>query len=300
MDKDQAVMRIQLGLKSTSSLTFNDIAARAREVFAVVHLGRPELSFLAAEDIVGRCGQVIANGFIELLVPLPRAPQPTMTPHEGRGRQRDLLGLLGRDDDGQDAIVKPTVERAQRNAGLVAEVAHVMNTAADMGGTLKRIEAQEGVNLRAALSFHRKNRGELAVEIAGCRIPFRSLPVRVGVADPDLTEGMLIQSRSKDTHTDFRGTVGGAAVTLFGPGFQDFRRSDFRIGALSHWQRIVLDGARHLELPVVAWMKAVQSTLSLRQRHLEIQRVANWDELLDEVIEVLLRAREARRKGPAP
>jgi len=300
MDKDQAFMRIQLGLKSTPSLIFNDIAARAREVFAVVHLGRPELSFLAAEDIVGRCGQVIQDGFIDLLVPLPSAPQPTMSPPLGRGRKRNLLGMLGRDDDGQDANVNQIIERVQRNADLVTDTAHVMNTAADVGEAHKRIEEQEGVALRAARDFHRKNRGERVVEIAGCSIPFRSRPVRVGVADQDLTEGLLILSGSKDTHTDFRGAVGGAAADLFGRGFKDSKRNAFRVGSLSRWQRIVLDGARHLGLPVVAWMKAVKSTLSLKQRRLEIHHVANWDELLDEVIEALLRAQEAGRKGTAP
>lgn len=291
---DPAVMCIPTGMKLSPKLTLDDITARAREVFALTALGHPELTYLNDPGSVGRCGLGTRNDLLDLLVPLPLPPPRTMTPHAGRGRQRDLLGMLGRDDDAQAAIGEQTADRIQRNAELVHLTGHIMNTESDMAPALARIEAEEGVKLEAARHFHRRNRGEMVVGVAGREIPFRPMPVRTAVASEDQTEGRLMLVGSRNSHTDFRAVLEGDTCGLFGSDFKGAETSNFRIGALLRWQRIVLDGARHLGLPLAVSMKWAISTWSLQGRHREVQEVHNWDELLDGVIGALVEERSRR------
>jgi hypothetical protein len=293
------VLRIPTGLMLNETLTFDDITARAREQLALVRLGRQELAYLTDPGIIGRSTPSFTDGLLELLVPIPLPQQRTMTPHAGRGRQRDLLGMLGRDDDAQAAALGQTAERVQRNADLVQRAGHVMNTAADLGAELARIEEEEGVELQWARHFHRRNRGEMVVGIAGLEIPFRPVPVRTAVSSEKQKEGRLILVGSSNKHTDFRAVSESGASDLFGDGFRGAKPNDFRIGALLRWQRIVFDGARHLGLPVAVSTKDAISTWSLRERHGEIQGVHNWEELLDHVIDVLIEARAGLRRGTA-
>jgi hypothetical protein len=297
---DLAVMRVPTGLMLTPTLTIDDITARARDQLALVRLGRPELTYLTDPGIVGRSSLILTVDRLDLLVPVPLPQKRTMIPHAGRGRQRDLLGMLGRDDDAQAAAMGQTAERVQRNAELVQRTSHVMNTATDVGAELARIEKEEGVDLQPARHFHRRNRGAMVVGIADREIPFVPVPVRTAVASEKQTEGRLILVGSRNTHTDFRAVMESGVSDLLGDGFKGAKPSTFRIGAMLRWQRIVFDGARHLGLPLLVSTKDAVSTWTLRERHGEIQGVSNWAELLDQVVAVLVEARAGLRRATAP
>ena len=291
IDQNASVLRVPTGLRLTPELTFDDIFHHARARLSVLALGRAELAFLTEPGFMGRCRPGLTQDQLDVLAPLVFPQASNMAPSSGRGRQRDLLGMLKSDDEAREAAVKQVVARLQRNAELVEEVGEVMNTSADPQACLERIEQAEGVDLEPARRFHRGAPTVMVTEIEGRTISFRSLPVRTAVAHELPTACRLILGGARRIFNDYRAALEGDASDLFGVAFNKRRLLDVRIAMLRPWHRIVLEGARQICLPIAASAQPVISTATLKEQHLQVQDIQNWAELLDETIAVLQQAR---------
>lgn len=278
-------MRIEvvLGVGPTAGLTVRDLFKRGALAFETMRAGQAGLDFLEGDEAVLDSRLLLKEGLGYVLeTDVPEKPQLQLIPHPRRGRRRDDLGDLARDDGADDAQKLETAALLQASANLLDRVGEVVSTQGDVKAAIRRLEEETGLDSAPARRFHYLRQGEFLVFLDGEEVAqFASEAVRTGVTASELleVECSLVPSRAESlvlrTKVDScKGDGAEGGVTSGG-------NHSVRIVNPTWWQRVVLDAARSLRWKLQMDLVEVISTCTLERMPADVHCVHNWMPLLE-------------------
>lgn len=291
-------MKIPLGISVAVGPTIGELLDRAVERGELMAAGQGLLKYLSDESFFRGARLEINDGRFQLDATLPANPQPDVIGHARGNRVGRANPLLRQDDIEQQASDEAVagLENSARVLDLVAE-ALAMLPLATLHNELKMLERREGVDTRPARSFiYHKHEGFM-VEVEDEVIPFFANEVRTAVAADESVEIVMTRVQSRAQSTVFKGLVHEAQGDGKYEGLQSGGKHEFRFVGLSGWQKVLLEAACWLKLPICLEAVETLSTCTLEHTPSDVHQVHNWFELLEGTLEALRKVRDAANDG---
>lgn len=283
-------MKIMLGLTVASEPTFAELIQRIRARCALAASGQQELGYLLDDAIFehGRLG--VSDGIYCFDISIPVKQQTDMIGHRPR-RLRGLPGILRRDDESESTAVDETITAVEKSANILSRVCTVMNTASvqDIAGQLRALEQAEHVDTQPARQFIYRKQSSFDVLVEDEPIVFEAVSAREAVSNTESAVAELTLPPDKTPSTVYRCWVHAFRGHGVERGLMSGGRHDFRFVYLSPQQKVILEGARLLQLRVAVVAKETLSTCTLARRPADVHQVTNWDELAEQTIRLLAR-----------
>ena len=131
------------------------------------------------------------------------------------------------------------------------------------------------------------------VDVEEQTIPFQSHVVRTAVANAESVEVLMTRVQSRAESTVVRGLVREVKGDGSNVGVQSGGAHEFRFVRLEGWQKVALEAACWLELPIRLVAVETVSTCTLAYRPLDVHQVHNWLEIFENTFMALQEIRDA-------
>ena len=288
-----------LGVGPKARPTVWDLVKRGVAVFDAMRAGQEGLDYLeGAEAVLGSELRLNRDNLFELVTLVPEKPQLVLIGHERPGRRRDDLGELTREDDRDAELKNETAGKFRASARLLDRVSEIISTDRDVKSALKRLEVQTGLESGPARRFLYQRQADFTTTVGGDElVEFHGQVVRPAVSSPDVLEVELHIVPLRADNLVIRTHVGSCFGGGLPGGFKSGGNHNIRIADPTWWQKVAIEGARALQLPVEAEIVETISTCTLGRLPADVHRVRNWYPLLEATHaamgEVLTAARNA-------
>lgn len=291
-------MKIPLGIAVEATPTFGELFDRAVQCAGVMAAGQEKLKCLTDEAFIRGSRLEIEEGRFQLNAAIPTNPQVDFIGHEPVNRGGRANPMLRQDDNEQQANDE-VVALLQNSARVLDRVADAMAMLplATLSTELKRLEKKEGVDTRPARSFICRRQSGFIVEVEDEAIHFRARAVRTAVAGTESIEVVMTLVQSRSESTVLKGLVHEAKGNGKSESLQAGGKPGFRFVRLAGWQKVLLEAACWLKLPIHLEAVEAVSTCTLEHNPADVYQVHNWLELLEGTLEALRRIRDAANDG---
>lgn len=279
-------MIVPLGVAVATNPSFGELLDRAKNRMALVAAGQENLKYLVSEEYIYGTQLEVCEGNFQLRAEIPVKQQADFFGH-GQARTNPRA-MLQRQDQLEQQAIDETVAEVQNSSRLLDRVAQAMERSGNLGPEIAAIEKLEGVDTRPARRFIYAKQEGFTVEIEDDQIPFRSHVVRAAVAGVDPIDLVMTLVTSKSESIVVRGLVHETHGTGSLKGLQSGGVHEFRFVGLEGWQKILLEAARSLRLPVRLRAAETLSTCTLEFRPADVVQVQNWQQLLRLAVSRLL------------
>lgn len=292
------IMKIPLGIAVDATPTFGELFDRAVQRGELMAAGQELLKCLTDEAFIRGSRLEISEGRFQLSAKIPANPQADFIGH-ARNNPGVIANPLLRQDDVEQQAIDETVAGIENGARTLERVAEAMATlpSASLAAEVKKMEKTEGIDTKPARSFIYLKQDGFAVEVEDETIQFRAHAVRTAVADPESVELVMTRVQSRSESTVVRGLVHAAKGDGKYVGLQAGGTHEFRFVRLEGWQKVVLEAACWLELPVRLVASETVSTCTLEYKPADVHQVHNWPQLLADTLLALQRIRDAANDG---
>ena len=288
-----------LGIGPAAEPTLMDLVKRGIAVFDTMHAGQEGLDYLKGADaVLASKPRLNGDNLFELVTTIPDKPQLVLIPRERVGRRRDDLGELARDDDRDADHKQEAVDKLRTSSRLLDRVREIISTEGDVKSAIKELESETGLDTKPHRQFLYQRQADFTTTVDDDElIEFRGEAVRPAVSASDALEVELHVAQSRADSLVVRTRVDSCVGEGLPGGFNSGGKHDIRITNPTWWQRVAIEGARGLDLPMGVKVIETISTCTLDRRPADVHRVHNWSHLLEAthaaIGEVLTAAREA-------
>ena len=287
-------MKIPLGISVQARPTFGDLYDRAKQRVSLIAAGQELLKYVSDEAFILSAHIEVNEGRFELDATIPINPQIDFLGHEQENSGHGTNPMLRRDDAEQQAIDE-TVAAIQNSSRIVDRVAEAMASlpSSQLATEIKRLEKKEGVDTKPARSFIYLKQEGFVVDVDDEAIQFRAHVVRTAVANAETCEVVMTRVQPRSESTLVRGLVHETNGDGRYGGVQSGGAHEFRFVGLEGWQKVVLESACWLQLPIRLAAVETVSTCTLAYRPNDVHQVHNWIELLEDTFMTLRKIRDA-------
>jgi hypothetical protein len=272
-------MNISTGFSVEAEPSYQQLLERALQEAQVIVAGKEQLEFLLQDNCLQNARLAVVDGQYFFKVDIPVDEQQELF-KPGRRRGVGARGGIQRGDIAQQAANDAAIEAIEHSAALVNRVASAMATSRNLRMELSAIERKEKVDTDPARRHIYWKQDAFFVEVDAQRVVFDNYAVRTAVAIPGelVVSTKLASPRSESTvhaakveETTAESEKSAAALG---------KRIQLRFAGLNWWQKTVLEGAKHLGIPINVTVTETKSTCTDKSLPMDVNSVRNFDELL--------------------